>query len=354
MKGRMKFVVIGAIILLALLMTSLTKVRLNEVGVKINLLGSGVVERDFDPGYYLLMPFGQRMERLDPTVQSFMMGGGSARQSHRALEIRGKDQYTTKFDITLLYRIKKGEAWQVRRKVGADPETINTVVKSKAEKSLWDILGRLDTQDFYNVPLREKARTDAKAALSVALDEIHLELLDILIRNIEYDRTLEEILVEKQVLDQRKALNVESTKLEKELEKTQSVERKTEAMVRVIEEERAQEILNIEADTEAEVKRITSDADLTSQKVLAEADRHRRTQVAKGNQAKKEAEAKGDKSINEAYAADGGRMFITRQMVESLTFGEIEVNTNKVNPFDVEQILKMLGMEVLVDKKTTR
>ena len=41
-------------------------------------------------------------------------------------------------------------------------------------------------------------------------------------------------------------------------------------------------------------------------------------------------------------------------MIDAIEFGEIEVNTNKVNPFDVNQMLKMLGLDpemLKVEKK---
>jgi regulator of protease activity HflC (stomatin/prohibitin superfamily) len=334
---------IALFLTVAVLGTCLTKVRLNEVGVKVDNLGGGIVTEDYLPGYHIVIPGMHTMYRFDPTVQTLNMGGSDS--THPAAEIRSKDQYMTRFDITVLYRIHEKQANLVAKEIGLDQKMIVNFVRSNVDKVLWGTLGSLNTQDYYNVKKREEARKKAKASLAEQLKPRHLEMVDILIRAIAYQSNLEEILVQKQLLDQRKALNVEKTRLEKELEKTQSIERETEAKVRVIAEEKTQEIANIVADTDAKVRKFKADADFESEKLLAEADRYRRTKMSEGELAKTQAKAKGDKAINEAYSASGGQAYITRQMVENLTYGNIEVNTNAVNPFDVEQVLRMLGLK---------
>ena len=322
----------------------LTKVRLNEVGVKVNLLGgSGIVKNDFPPGYYFVVPGMQKMYRLDPTVQTFQMGGSD--RITDALKLSGKDQYTTRFDITILHRINPDHAHLLAQQIGIEPERIRNYVRSKSEQVLWDVLGRLNTQDFYNVEKRENARRTAAEKLQQILEPNHLQLVDILIREIAYDPKFEQVLVQKQLLDQNKALNVEKTRLEKELEKTQSIERETEAMVKVILEEKTQGVANTVAETDARINEIEADADLTSQKLLAEADQYRRTRISEGELAKTQAKAKGEKAINEAYQGMGGQAYITRQMIDAIEFGDIEVNTNLVNPFDVNQLLRMFGLD---------
>lgn len=335
-------VAVGALVLL-ILATCLTKVRLNEVGVKVHMVGgSGIDDEDYGPGYYFLVPGVHKMYRLDPTVQTYQMGGAGGNQP---LKLRARDQYTTQFDITILYRIMPGKAHVLAQQVGMETDRIERFVRSRADRALWDVLGRLDTQLFYNVDRRETAREDAKQKLATTLEPNSIELVDILIREIKYDPKFEERLVQKQLLDQNKALNVEKTRLEKELQITESIQRETAAMVKVIDEERIQEVATIVAETDAKIQEIEADADLTAQKLIAEADRHRRTKISEGELAMTQAKAKGEKAINEAYQGIGGQAYITRQMIDAIEFGEIEVNTNKVNPFDVNQILRMLGLD---------
>ena len=330
------------ILVLLVCATCLSKVRLNQVGVKVNQLGGGIIQQDYGPGYYFVVPGMHKMYRLDPTVQTLQMGGG---RDVPSLQLIAKDQYTTKFDITILYRIRKGEAHKIAKQIGMTEQKIRAFVNRKAGKALWDELGRLDTKDFYNVEQREKGRLLAKGALESQLATSYVEVIDLLIREIEFDQKFEEKLVQKQLLDQNKALNVEKTKLERELQKTQSIERETEAMVKVILEEKLQETANIVAETDAKINEIDANADFEAQKLLAEADKHRRTQESTGELAKTQAKAKGEKAINEAYLGTGGQAYITRQMIESIEFGDIEINTNRVNPFDVNQLLEMLGFQ---------
>ena len=319
-----------------------TKIALNEVGVKVSNFGSGTQQRDYEPGYHFTLPGVHRMYRLDPTVQALHMIKGS---DPGALEVTGIDQYKTRFDITVLYRIEPGKAHLVSKAVGVTQDRIASRLESKANKSILEALGALKTQDIYNVELREKARQAAKDALAKELEPVHIQLVDILVRAIEYDRNLEELLVEKQLFDQGRALTEVKRQLEGELQKTEAISRETDARVQVINEEMKQEVETIVAETDARIHRIEADADLEVEKLLAEADRERRERRSAGELARTEAKAKGEKAINEAYLGLGGQAYITRQMVENLDFGEIEVNTNVINPFDVSQFLAMLGLE---------
>ncbi|MCA9321357.1 MAG: SPFH domain-containing protein [Planctomycetes bacterium] len=331
------------VLLLAVFKLTFVKVRLDQVGVKVNNV-SGIIPGDLPPGYYFVLPGLHRIHLMDPTVQAFHMSESSNADA-KSLRLVGKDQYLTRFEITILYRIAEGKAHRIAQEIGTDANKAREVLRSKADKVLWDELGKLDTQEFYDVVKREAAREDVKKELAVELEPLNLELVDVLIRSIEYDPNLEAILVKKQLIDQNREFTIEKAKLEGELEKTQAIEQQTSVMVRIINEKKIQEIANIEAETDSKVRQIEADAQLKAQTMVAEADRHRRTKISEGELAKTEAQAKGDRAMNDAYRATGGDAYITRLMIDSLEFGEIEVNTNKVNPFDVEQLLGMLGME---------
>lgn len=334
----------GFALLLAGFKTCFTKVRLNEVGIRVANLGDGIDEENYGPGYHLVIPGLHKMYRMDSTVQTLHMSDNKE-ADFAPLRLVGKDQYATQFDITLLYRLKKGEANIVAKEVGRTPPQIKKRVKSKAEKVLWETLGNLKSQDFYNVALREKVRENAKVMLNNDLAKLHLELIDILIRSIKYDSELEALLVKKQILDQNRALTTEKALLEKELEKTQAIENETIAKVGVINEEMTQEVANIVADTDAAIARIEADAQFKADSAIATANQYQRTKVSEGELARTQAQAKGEKAINEAYLIQGGQAYITRQMVDNIEFGDIEVNTNLINPFDVEQFLEMLGLK---------
>lgn len=337
-------ILVGGVVLIVLLACAmcLSKVRLNEIGVKVNQIsGQGIAKSDYGPGYYFVVPGMHKMYRLDPTVQTLQMGGDGA--DDPALQLMDEDQYTTKIDITIAYRIRRGEAHKIAKQIGLTNDLIRVFVRGEVKKALWDELARLKTEDFYNIERREEARVRTRDSLGQRLKANHLEVVDVLIRSIVFDPRFEAKLVQKQLLDQNKALNVEKTRLERELQKTQAIERETDAKVKVIVEERTQETANIVAQTDASINEINANAEFEAQKMLAEADRHRRQQESEGELARTQAKAKGEKAINEAYLGLGGQAYITRQMIESLEFGEIEINTNRVNPFDVDQLLEMLG-----------
>ena len=112
-----------AVLVAIFLLMSVQKVPLDAVGVVTNNFGSGVQEEDREPGYHFIVPGIQTLNLWDPTLQVIHLEKG-AQGADTRVHIRGKDQYTTHLDMTVLYRIRRDEngktkAWAVAKKLGS-------------------------------------------------------------------------------------------------------------------------------------------------------------------------------------------------------------------------------------------
>ncbi|MFH0794371.1 MAG: SPFH domain-containing protein [bacterium] len=322
------------------------KVPLDRVGVRTWLLGGGVDRRDLGPGFYLVVPGVHRLDLMDPTIQFLTM---APNHEAPALKLIGKDQYATEVDVTVVYRLQPGKAHAALLKYGAG-ELYRSKLRSRADKIIWETLGELATEDFYNTTKRHNAAEKARDGMNKSFQEETdpFEVVNVLIRNVKYDPLFEKRLLEKQIFDQSQRLNSALTLKEKELEKTQTIEKQTTAKVVAIQEDMAQAIKTLIAESDARIAQIEADANLYAHTKLSDAEREKREKTAAGELEKTVAKAKGEKAVNQAYIGFGGQLYLAKKTIENLQLGEIEINTNQTNPFDAEQMLKLVGATGMV------
>jgi regulator of protease activity HflC (stomatin/prohibitin superfamily) len=343
MKTQTWIVILAVLLISAIgLALSIEKVPVDRVGVKIlQIGGGGVIEEDFAPGYVLCVPGLHRIELLDSTLQFYTIAEDG--DTGHALNLRGSDQFITKVDVTIVYRLKPGEAHKALLRHGGS-EAFKKRLHSFAHNDLVAELGKLETEDFYNVSKRAGQSQKALLRMNEHLTGEHIEVIDVLIRKLEYDQDFEAKLLDKQLLEQKQQLEVSKAGLEKEKETTEKIRKGTEAQVAATLQELESESKVRAATAEAQVAQIEADAEFFAKSLLASAENYKRQKVAEGELLRTQAKAKGDEALNKAYSGFGGELYLVRQMVDQLEFGDIEVNTNRVNPFAVDELLEMLGV----------
>jgi len=356
---------IAVILFFVGLKTTCREVPLDRVGVKLNMIGGkGVVEKDFAPGYVFVMPGFQRLDLMDPTVQDFTMAATEAVRSERSdllgmtrqqqltfrqgapVNLRTQDEFTVDLDITVLYRIRPDAAHLVLKEFGSMYGFQARTLEPQTRLVIWNVLGQLRSADFYNSALRTAQADRARAELNRRLAAHNLEVLDVLIRNIKYQDEFEQKLLDLQLIDQRQRLAKDQEEVERAKEKTQLIEKATTASVIAIMAELEKERKTQIAATDMKIAQVTADASFLAQKMIAEADSYGRQRKALGELAKTSATAVGDKAVAAAYTGAGAELFLAKQLLEGLQIGDIEINTNDMNPFDVRRMLEMIGLNL--------
>ena len=346
---RLLLAVVVALGALLLLSTCVQKVPLDRVGVVTNNFGGGVAEQDQGAGYVWIWPGMQTLSLWDPTVQVIHLERTPQRDTR--VNIRGKDQYTTQLDMTVIFRIgREGTpartlAWRVARTLGS-MEKLRDITLSTSNKIIWEVMSDLATEEFYASLKRGEHAERAKVTLQKTLLEngVQVEVLDVLVRKIDYDRNFESRLLEKQLLEQDQLLQTSLAKAEVEKQVTEKIQKETEAAVKRITEERQKEVKTLLAEKEKRLRQIEGDTGLYTMEISSGAQRYLKERTAEGGLLVEQGRAKGEEAINAAYRQAGGEYLLGKKVLENLEFGTIEINTNQWNPFDIEETLrKILG-----------
>ncbi len=345
-----KLIVAGIVIILmfasfAAVRFCLEKVPFGFVGVRVHQVSGEIDKVDLQPGYHMVIPIVHKLELMDARKQVVTMP---------KFTLMAKDENSVGLDITIVYALRQGEAWRARQKYGSG-KGFKVSMTNLADKHLIEIMGQLTTEEFFNAERRTEQALAAMDKLNVIMEDQNnrefLKVHNLLIRNVEYNQEFEARLLEKQLFDQEKLYYESKAKTEAELMETQKIEKQTMAAVMAINEEQTKAIEVMKAETDAEIARIDAEAEFHAETVLAEAEREKREKIALGDLEIVMAKAMGEKAINEAYAGLGGQLLLVKKMIDNVSLGQIEINTNRTNPFDVTEMLSMLGAGPEISQK---
>lgn len=191
--------------LFAIRAIALTQVEVGQVGVRYNN-AMGLQKEDMNPGYHFELAGLQRIWRLP---SKFLVLNYSA---ETALSIRTKDNNTVTVEVSVPYRIRQGEAWQIM-------DAGNHLVEGDgrfrfqrfAEQTTTDVLrghlAQLRSEDFYNTDRRLAVANDTLTALNEKLAPYHLEANTVLIRAAYFREEYESQLAQIQFNEQQKLLD---------------------------------------------------------------------------------------------------------------------------------------------------
>ena len=372
----MKFIkLLSSIILLAVIGIFVAanflfiKIDLGQTGVRTQqyaLLGDkGVVQKDFGPGWHRNLPLLDTWKIFDATVQTTEFTTEKERQETRKIysflsstsrkyldaapvggpgqvELKSKDGYTVRLDVTVKYRVKPGEVHKLYKELGSEAR-YKGIVRDQVQKVIRDIFGTMLTEQFYDPEVRRVKTQEGTKVLNSVLSENSIELIEILIRDIAFDPAYERKILDKKLADQDVELNNWRALAEEKKGETNRIGAETQAKVRVIEQELKAKQLTMKAETDKQIAQIHADARLTAARLSADADLYKAELEAKGTLLEKEASAEGERLKATALNTPGGENLVAFELVEQLNLGEITVSTQNNDFLDVESILKKVG-----------
>ena len=227
----------------------LTRVEPGTIGVRYSSV-TGLAREDLKPGYHLEILGLQEVWAL-PSRYLFLNYRGE-----RVLNIRTKDNNTVSVDVSVVYRIRPGEAHQLvdagnHVKDSKGRYRFERLADDTAVSVLRETLAQLQTHDFYDTDRRLEVANLALKRLNENLRRLHLEADRVLIRAAyfrpEYERQLAQI----QLNEQRKLLDkakekvaIEQQKLDKYVQETKALaeRRKQDWQRRIAELRRAYQV----------------------------------------------------------------------------------------------------------------
>ena len=344
-------IVVLALVLLVLgARGMLIKIEPGSVGTVNREWTSGFADEDFGPGYHWNIGPLHTWTVFDITVQTLHMIADRTifQEGTRPLEVKSKDGATVTMELSIKYRIAKGSAWQVMKDLGPG-QSIDVGYKRQALtrsiRVLQESLGSMDTEDFYSPTGRASAQRNMEEALGVQFEDLHLDLIGLLIRDIQFDSAFELGIKQKALAQERQNLNIAETLAADFLGRTAKVRRETEANVVIIDEERDKQLATMTAENDRRVAAIRADFEKRVIEIRADADLYAAKKAADGIVLIRKAEADGQVLKRQAVSSSGGEVLVALEMATNLNLDTMVISTQQMNPLDIQEILRSLGIK---------
>ena len=324
-------------------------IPIGHTGVRIqqySILGKkGVVAKDFGPGWHRNLGPIDRWELFDSTVQSLEMTRDPVygdRSSQDDVQVQSADGYAVSLDVTVKYRIAEGKAHEVYQDTGSGIK-YKTIVRNEAEQACMGLFGQMKTEDFYNPTERRTRAAEVKTRLTESLADNSIEIIDVLIRDVQFDPEYESKIRTKKLADQEVELNKSMAKAEEMRGVTQVTEAETKKLVNIIVREKEAELITMQAQTDLEIAKIQAEYKRYATQKMADADLIAAQKEAEGTRLVKKAEAEGENLRNKAMTGPGGRVFVALEAARNLSLDEVTVSTMDTDLLDIEGMAGKLG-----------
>jgi regulator of protease activity HflC (stomatin/prohibitin superfamily) len=343
--------VIGVIIGGGILLKVLTiYVPVGHAGVRTQeyaLIGSkGVVQRDFGPGWHRDLGPVDSWVMFDSTVQILEMTRDPSRGTRKGrddVQVQSADGYTVSVDVTVKYRIQPGKAHKVYQDTGSK-DKYKVIVRNEAEKACMALFGQMKTEDFYNPTERRKRAGEVKGQLARSLSDNYVEVIDVLMRDVQFDPGYENKIRRKKLADQEVELNKSAARAEEMRGRTQLIEAETQRKLAVISQEKESELVKMRAETDREVAKITADAQKYVTEKRADADLVKAEKEAEGGLLVKKAEAEGERLRNRAMMGVGGSTIVALEAARNLKLSDVAISTLDTDLLDIDRMATKLGV----------
>jgi len=328
LRVRLVWIVGGALLAVYILSASCsTYVPPNMVGVRQVYYGSeaGIRPEVYGPGLHFIVAGAERLHLFPRDIQvvNFSDSPSEVSQQFRvapSIKIQTSDGYNVQLDVTVLYRL--ADAHKVFVEAGPGRSFEDRLVIPRAERILRKTLGELNSEQFYQGPLRiEKA----KAAHDQLRDEVApagIQIDAVLVRRFIYDEKYQQLIEGRKIKDQTVFL------------------RQAEAKAAVEQRKRDTIVAEGKAAVDTELQRGRAEVE----KLRAQADLYERKKAAEGKLLVELSDAKGTGLENAALQGPGSENLVGLKMANALRGVRVIVlpsdGKDGTNPLDLGDLLR--------------
>ena len=340
-------VILGGVLVLKMLTIH---IPIGTVGVRTqeySVFGKkGVVQQDFGPGWHRDLGPVDSWQLFDKTVQTLEMTRDPKRGSRAGrddVQVQSADGYAVSVDVTIKYRITDGKAHKLFEDTGSGVK-YKAIVRNQAQKACMGLFGQMKTEDFYNPDERRHKATEAKSVLVEALKGNFVEVIEVLMRDVQFDPEYEMKIRRKKLADQEVELNKSMARAAEMSGKTQVIEAETKRLVSVIMQEKESELVKMQAQTDREITKIKADYEKYATEKNADADLIAAQKDAQGQLLVKTAEAEGERLRNKAMMGVGGRVLVALEAAKNLNLSDVTISTVDNDLLDIGKMATKLGV----------
>lgn len=338
--------IIGSWLVLKLLTID---IPIGQVGVRIQQYAffgkQGLVPRDYKPGWHLDRGPIDKWLLFDSTVQTLEMTRDPVYGSERGIDdikVQSADGYAISLDVTVKYQIIKDKAHQLYQQIGAGTK-YRVIVRNEAQKACMGAFGQMKTEDFYNPSERRDAANTVYDGLNSALKPKGIEVLDVLIRSVQFDPEYENKIRRKKLADQEVELNKSMAKAEEMSGKTQVIEAETKKLVEIVVKEKEAELIRMQAEADLEIASIKAEYERYMKERNADADLIAAQKEAEGTLKVRKAEAEGERLRNAALQGHGGDIIVALEAARNLDIEHVDVSSLEIDFLNIDDMVEKLG-----------
>lgn len=342
------FVVVTVVVLLVAFWARLMvkKVRMGQVGVRTQnfaIFGEkGIFPQDYaEPGWYRNIPVVDSWEIFDKTVQTLHMGHGW--KGAPILELTSADGYKVSLDLTVKFRIRPGEAHRLFQVMGPG-DSYKQKVENETQDKARRVFGQINTEDFYNPMVRSQRTKQMLDQMREVMNARHVEILDVLIRDVAFDPQYERKIKQKTLADQEVELNKSKGRAAEFSGITQRIRAEIDAQVRIIDQGMELALATTKAKNDLEIERIRADYRRYVTQKKADADLEAAEFKAKGELLLLSARATGEKLMNQALSGPGGRVRIALEAARNINMKSAIFSTEDFTPLDIDVVGRKFGL----------
>jgi len=304
-----------------------TYVPPNMVGIKQVYYGSGAGIRPeaYGPGLHLIVAGTERLHLFPRDIQVINFSDSASEVSHRfrtapSIKIQTSDGYNVQLDVAVLYRLK--DAHKVFVEAGPGRSFEDRLVIPRADQILRKTLGELNSEQFYQGPLRIEKAKAAHDQLRAEVAPAGINIDAVLVRGYVYDEKYQQIIEGRKIKDQTVFL------------------RQAEAKAAIEQRKRDTILAEGKAAVDIELQRGQSEIE----KLEAQANLYQRQKAAEGRLLVELAEAKGTGLENTALQGAGSENLVGLKMADALRGVRVIVlpsdGKEGTNPLDLGDILR--------------
>ena len=358
----MKSVKIGSVAVVAVILGGALVVKMLTTYVPVGMVGvrtqeyamfgsKGVVQKDFGPGWHRDLGPIDSWGLFNITVQTLEMTRDPRRGSRMGrddVQVQSADGYTVFVDVTVKYRIMPGKAHKVYQDTGSG-DKYKVIVRNEAQKACMDRFGQMKTEGFYNPRERRKRAGEVMELLKGSLTDNYVEVIDVLMRDVQFDPEYENKIRRKKLADQEVEVNKSTAVAERMRGKTQVIEAETGRKLAVIAEEKQAKVITMQAETDRQIAKIEAEAGRYATEKKADADLVKAQREARGQLLLKMAEAEGERLRNKAMMGVGGSVIVALEAAKNINLSDVTVSTLIVDLLDIDKMVSRLGMPEAVE-----
>ncbi len=260
-----------------------------------------------------------------------------------AVELRTRDNNTVSIDVTITYRIIRGEGHLILK--DSLKNAYRDRVRSQVKGVLRDELAQLTSEEYQSTEIRVKRAQETKVVLAEVLKIYHVEPLQVFIRRVHFPSDYEQKLQEKQYLSQRKLLDTALTLQAVEQTIVAKYQKQTGNAVKIKTQDWEKRIQTKESEVQVLIAEINATAQVYAAETRAKGEAERDIAIANGRLAIEKAEALRDRLRNEALDTQGGRIKLALDAVDNLHIPKVTLNSDDPSVpmlLDLDQMTRLL------------